>query len=184
MKKILLILITLLPMFSNAQFTSRFNSGIGTGGGLNTPLGIWGVFYNQRFLIKPMCFEVRSGVGIDENFVFQGGFGTRFFGRDRKVEILGYLDYSYHFSGEIDYEDNNIRDIYSTSQYSYLQPNLCLRGFIDVSVVLQARFGYSILLSEPIYTHKFGPDLNSNKVEKHINSGMMLELDLIIFFKP
>lgn len=182
MKKALLILFFQIPILAISQSNSVYNS-IGMGVGRNTPVGVWGVFYAQGVSIKSGMLEVKGGIGLEEGFVMSGGFGLRILKKNDKLEIFGEVDYSHHFSGTIEYEENNITDIYNTSSISYIHSSINFRYFVDYFLILQIQSGYSFLVSNPIIQHQYGPNLNYDNTNKRISNGFMLGLNIIIPLK-
>src|SRR5690554_4736645 len=182
MKKVLLILVfqTSLSVLSQS-IESTYNS-IGMGVGHNTPVEVWGVFYNQGFNIKSTMLELGGGIGLEEGVVLNGGIGIRFLKIYDKLEFFGEFDYSHHFTGTIEFEKNNVTDVYETGSMDYLHSSISFRYFIDYFLILQIRSGYSFLVSDANIQHKYGPNMNIENVNKRVGNGFLIGLELIIPF--
>lgn len=185
MRKLLILNICLLnTLLALGQIDKNSNGGIGTGGGMKMYYGAWGVFYNYSpKILNSRRIEFNAGVGIRQSFVFGVGTKYKLYSNLKNFEILFAVNYSYQVPGEFIYEVNDLIDYYKTAETQYLHYYLTGRLWLNEYAAIQLDCGYSQNIGAVGIKHSSGPNVNYNKVEKTLKSGILLGIDLIVFLK-
>ncbi len=187
MKKVLVVFISAFStILSYGQIEKNSNGGIGTGGGLKTCYGSWGLFYNYtpNLFNKSLELNIGTGIGPSESLVFGLGSKLRFYNNSKKIEAFFSSNYSYQLKGKLRYDNENSVDYYETGKIQYLHYYLTGRLWLDDKfAALQLNCGYSQNISGIEINHLSGPNKNYNKAQNTLTSGLLIGVDLIVFLK-
>ena len=169
--------------FLNAQIDRRSKGGIGTGGGVKTPYGDWGIFYDYTPTILSKRLELNIGAGISQSLAI--GLGSKFliYHKLQRIELFLSLNYSYQVHGRVRYDAKNSVDYYATGTTQYIHYYLTGRFWFDRFAALQLNSGYSENLSGIRIRHSSGPNENYNNVRKTLDSGLLIGVDLVVFLE-